>query len=271
MTKTNTRLLIFSVTMGGIVLSKILTPAQSLRSPAASGAIQFGTSISTSLHEMDDYRKRTSSNFDIRPVIKLENGLRISSSLSFTKDLENERELTLNDSYLAFSKGISFDNGMNLGTSVAIGLPISEYSRYESTLESSIKITPNLNYSYKKFNAGLGLSFTQNKHASEVSASGSSNSQTIYTTFGDVGLSFSDQISVSASASYTKSYTYQKNERDSYSIEQSLSYSPNAAFGLSIGHAIGGNVLSVNGRDSNIEIFNSDASSVFMSVRYIYK
>jgi hypothetical protein len=265
MTKTFTTFFKISVTLSSVFLSKNLTAGQS-------ATISLGSSISTSLHKFDDNRKRTSSNFDVRPSFVLDKGLKISTSINVTKNLENQRELTLNDSYLALSKGLyKFNNGIALSASLALGIPLSKYSRENATLKSSIKLSPRMSYSYKKLNTGVGVSYTQNFHASEVTLDGNSNSQSSYTTYGDIGFSFSDQFSIGASAAYTKSYTYKRNERDSYSIEQNISYSPTSELSFSLGHAIGGNVLSVNGRDSNIEIFDPENSSVYLGVRFIHR
>ncbi|MFZ8932572.1 MAG: hypothetical protein ACO2ZP_01555 [Bacteriovoracaceae bacterium] len=265
MTQTFTKILVISVTLGSVFLSKNSTADENT-------TVSLGSSISTSLHGFDDNRKRTSSNFDIRPSFTLKNGLSVSTSLNVTKNLENERELTLNDSYISLGKKLySLDNGLSLSASMVFGLPISKYSRNDSTLRTSVKVSPRLSYSYKKLSSGLGLSYRQNFHASEVTVSGDSNTQSAYTTYGDIGYGLSDQISIGASASYTKSYTYRKNERDSYSIEQNISYSPNANLSFSFGHAIGGNVLSVNGRDSNIEIFDPENSSVYLGLRFIHR
>lgn len=234
-------------------------------------ALAFSSSVSTSLHRFDDPRKTSSSNFSISPSISLKNGLNIATELSLTKELDGYREESINDSYIAFSKGLyQINKNFSLNGSAVVLLPISETSRKVTFLNTAIKVSPSLGFSYNDLSIGYSLGLTKNFHTSKVNSFGSSNSEYVFSQSLSMGYNFS-LFSLSMSGNYSKALTYEKNERDSYSFAQTISFSLPRNIGLSLGHSLGGNIWAINGQDSNIELFNSDVSAVFMALSFIYQ
>ena len=102
------------------------------------------------------------------------------------------------------------------------------------------------------------LDFIQNFHRSNTNAFGGSNYQFGTLIAGCVDWSFLKKFNISLDFSYTKRWTYMGNVQDFYSSNQTLSYSITNKFNVGIGHALGGNILAVNGRDSNVAIFDAN-------------
>ena len=245
--------------------------------PLVTPSITFASTVNSSLHQMDDPRRVVVNTTSIGVKFRLRNGVSISTKLAMGKKLTGMRNQSLKDSYISVSKNLlKISESLNLSGSAVVLMPISEYSREVSMLQTGYSLSPTLSLDLSKAGLkGFGLSyspsFSQKFHRMEVSAGGSSNTQF---SFGhSAGLSYSpaEKWSLGIDGSYAKSYTYQGNESDSYSIDQYVSYAPIKNLGLSLSHSRGGNVLAANGKDYDIELFNADNSSVAFGLNYTYK
>ena len=85
-----------------------------------------------------------------------------------------------------------------------------------------------------------------------------------------MNFSISDAAYFAFNGSYARSLTYLGNEKDSYSFSSAFGYSPTPNSSIEVGHANGGSPLATNGKDIEIEVFNSRDSSVYMSFGYQY-
>lgn len=236
-------------------------------------SVSLGASINTSLHKNTDLDKRLSSDFSLSPSYRFSNGLRMGTSLSGSKDLLNEREWNWNNSYLSFSKGLTTFNKIKLSGLALVHIPLSEYSRDYQKLITGLMVAPIFSYNFA--NVGIDRlsmsyrpSFTKYFHEFTTSLLGGSNTE--YNLSQRLGLNFtiSDAAYFGLTGTYSRSYTYQGNERDSYSFVSSLGYSPTPKSSVEIGHSNGGSPLATNGRDIEIEVFNNRESTVFMAFGY---
>lgn len=245
--------------------------------PLVTPSITFASTISSSLHQMDDPRRVVVNTTSIGVKFRLRNGVSISTKLAMGKKLTGMRNQSLKDSYISVSKNLlKISESLNLSGSAVVLMPISEYSREVSMLQTGYYLSPTLSLDLSKAGLkGFGLSyspsFSQKFHRMEVTTGGSSNTQ--FSLGHSAGLSYSpaEKWSLGIDGSYAKSYTYQGNESDSYSIDQYVSYAPIKNLGLSLSHSRGGNVLAANGKDYDIELFNADNSSVAFGLNYTYK
>lgn len=109
-----------------------------------------------------------------------------------------------------------------------------------------------------------------NFHEFKTSLTGKSNTQYSLSQSAAFSYNVADLFGISLTGAYARSFTYNGNSKDFYSLGQSISFAPTDATEIVVGHSIGGNPLSANGIDSDIEIFNSRDSSVYAGFSFTY-
>jgi hypothetical protein len=261
-----------------IVSSSLLTfgsAGAASAKPAKKWSVSVGATLNTSLHRNTDQDKQLSSDFSIGPSYKFDNGVRIGTSLSGSKDLLNEREWNWNNSYISLSKSLGSFSGVKVGGLALVHIPLSEYAQDYQKLRTGIMLAPSFAYSLssiglERISLSYRPSITRYFHQYTTSLTGGSNTQYSFGNRLGMNFSISDAAYFALNGSYARSFTYLGNEKDSYSFSSALGYSPTPHSSVEIGHANGGSPLAANGKDIEIEVFNNRDSSVYMSFGYQY-
>jgi hypothetical protein len=186
-----------------------------------------------------------------------------------------ERKGEVRDTFLAITKPITeFNDYLNLTAKLNWYIPISKFSREEAYLSTAYRLALILGFDFGFWKIpSLGgyarLDFLQNFHRSNTNAYGGSNYQYNAFALGGVNWTFLKKFNIALDFSYVKRWTYEGNIQDFYSSNQTLSYSITNKFNVGIGHALGGNILAVNGRDSNVALFDPEQSSAFLVFSFI--
>lgn len=217
-----------------------------------------------------------SSNLDLLlapsyPLSKIET---LSLVLGGNKDLTGERLWIYNDTYLAYSRNLykTEDQFLSLSGISRIFHPTNEESRQIKTLRTKLFFGPQVKIDLAKKWAFLPLTVTyrpyyqQSFHRYKVAYDGKSNTQYSLSNRLILDYSFTEKISLTVDSIYGRSYTYQGNPQDTFVFDQSLGYSLNETYSFSLGHNNEGGALKANGRDSNVEIFNNNKSTFYLSI-----
>ncbi|MFT6069292.1 MAG: hypothetical protein ACJAT2_002776 [Bacteriovoracaceae bacterium] len=239
--------------------------------PSKNYNIGFSSVLASSLHRTSDIDHSLSNKFSITPSISLDGGYTFIAGLSGTKDLKGERKFHMGNGFIALSKGLrKFDN-LSISASLSAVIPLAEATKDIQTLRTGIKLSPKFSYkatenSSLSYSPGIKINF----HEYKTSLVGTSNTQYSLSQSASYNYNAWDLFSISLGGSYARSFTYNGNSKDFYSLSQSISFAPSDATGIEVGHSIGGNPLSANGTDSDINIFNSRESGVYAGFSFTY-
>ncbi len=259
-------------------LSMIIIYSSFLPNVAFSLSTSLSANFSSNLKKVDSTEYYADSSFGLSSNYNLSKIYSSSISLSAYKELTNQRLSYLNDAALTFKAKINKNvyKLINLSSAKAsVVIPLSENSRKNTSLQTAISIAPTVVIDLSKSSIPkLGiiyipsLKYSLYKYA--ISAYGSSNNKYSLSNTLVFSYTYSDKISISATNVYSRSYTYTGISQDSYYFDQSINYQLNPQVGITIGHSIGGSALASNGTDQNINIFDSNQSSVHSGLSYTF-
>ncbi|MCP4914019.1 MAG: hypothetical protein GY909_12985 [Oligoflexia bacterium] len=205
-----------------------------------------------------------------------EGGTSISTSVAIDKDLQGDREQNLRDSTLSLGRSLQkFNDETSLSGSLAFTIPLSDSSRESTGLKTAVRLRPALSYdASKSITEGLSITYLPSVkayfHDYETKASGGSNTQYAVANRLVIGYSITDSLGLSLDNTYLRTWTYSGVSKDIYSLYQSLGYDVNENFALTVGHAIGGSVLAVNGQEQDIDLFDSENSTIYFDLSFSY-
>jgi len=235
----------------------------------------FSTSFNTDFKQFEDVNKSFTNSSGLRFSVSFPENWSVATGLFFDKSFMGERKGEIRDTFIAITKPIvSFNKSLGLTGKLNWYIPISEFSREKTYLNTAYRLALILGFDLAGIGAksigGYGrLDFLQNFHKSNTNAYGSSNYQYNAFALGGINWSFLKRWNVALDFSYVKRWTYGGNIQDFYSSNQTLSFDITNKFGVSIGHALGGNILAINGRDSNVALFERDQSVAFLAFNFI--
>ena len=113
------------------------------------------------------------------------------------------------------------------------------------------------------------LSFNRNVHEFDMTAVGGFNIRETVGNTVDFNLPIYGPLSLQTNFNYTLGQTYKDDMRTKFSFNVGLGYDFAKNFSASVGTSNEANALGYNGRDSNIEFFNSNTSVISFGLTYI--
>lgn len=238
-------------------------------------AVTTSASISSNLYKNSSSDYSLNSDLALDPSLTLEDGTTLIGHLSLYKDLRGERKEELNDAYIGGIKTI-FRHGPTSISFLGLGfIPLSERSYKDQKLQTGIMLAPTFNLSLEELmlpglRVSLRPSYRQNFHKFKTSLSGNSNFERTLSTSLTLSYYATDALLLTSRNTYSRSFTYNGNETDSYRFEQSLTYLFTARASLTFGHLNGGNPLAANGIDTEVQFLNRRSSTVYTSVSYTF-
>lgn len=235
----------------------------------------FSSSFNTDFKRFGDINKSFTNSSGLRFSLSFPGNWSLATALFFDKSFMGERKGEIRDTFLAVTKPIvQFNKSLNLTAKLNWYIPISEFSREKTYLTTAYRLAAILGFDFDFIKVPtLGgyarVDFLQNFHRSNTNAYGGSNYQFRALGAGGVNWTFLKKFNISLDFTYTKGWTYGGIIQDFYSSNQTLSYSITNKFNVAIGHALGGNILAVNGRDSNVALFDPEQSAAFLAFSFV--
>jgi len=234
-------------------------------------SVSISNTVSSDLLKSDDADHRMSNLTAISLGIKLGSG-KLGLSGTVSKPLQGERKEKAGDLGLGYSKSLhKFNKYTRMAGSFKLTIPTSETSRERQDLRTAV--TTALPLSWSAAQVGIDKAYVsyvpfakKNFHRYEVATYGASNREWIVGNSLSFGYGLTDWMSIDFSGSYSRSVTYQGNTTDSYSLDESVSFSLPKKMGLTLGYSIGGSPLAPNGRDTQIEFFDSRKANVYATL-----
>jgi hypothetical protein len=252
-------LLCTSTAWGQDNTSQALLPAQK------SWSMSLATTTNTGLNEFSDREKTFDNDLELSLGTKITPKYSLSFLLAGNKAFNGEREFSLYDSSVSQSYKFGTFGDISLSGSHKLIVPTSEQSNDIQLLRMGTSLAPKMSYSPKQI-TGLTISYTPsaqlNLHQYKVALDGSSNNQWLLSQALSIQYSFTDQLALEFYGRQRRAYTYEGNQKDSYLFVQSLYYTLNDQWELSLGHSQGGNVLGPNGVDTDVSLFDKRSSTL---------
>lgn len=246
------------------------------KAPIASKKIAVALSTTMSTNTSKDVENQSSNSQAISLSYKLPYGIKTSLSVSGNQDLRNDREYTLSDTSLKFSKSFgSLSRDMTISGAVTTYIPTSETSYKTKGLTTGVKVSGTLVYDasrelIKKLTLVYVPTVRVNLFKYKIATNGASNTLVQATNTVVLSYSINKKLGISLANTYIRNWTHEGNTNDIFAFDQSLSYDILSNVSATVGHSVAGPALAANGKDSGLTIYDEDLSSYYLSVGYTY-
>lgn len=252
------------------------TNVQDVTKSAKKWSLSLSSSLETDALQTDNVDKAYSNSTSLAVGYKLPKDFKLSASFTMDKDLTGLREETFRDPSISLSKKLP-NIGKHTTTSgkISTKIPVSESSRKTTSLQTALSVSGMALFDASKYiTKGLTIGYSagliNNFHEFKVTTSGRSNTQRTLTNSLVFDYSINDQLGLYLDNTYYRNYTYDGRSNDYFSFDQSITYSHDIGVSLSLGHAIGGSALAINGRESNVKLFDNNDSTYYFTLAYSY-
>jgi hypothetical protein len=199
----------------------------------------------------------------------------INAAASANKNLKDERKFLFQDPYLGHAFRLNKEKGnTNIHFGERVYIPVSEESKKNTELKTRVSVGPSIKSDLSEYVRGLTVNYRVygdiflNRY--ETAADGNPNSRYLFGNRFIIDYSFTDKFSLGLDNSYSRSYTYNNNTKDTFVFDQSLSYAATKHISISIGHNNNGNALAIDGTASNVEIYNERSSTVYFALEMAF-
>ncbi len=200
----------------------------------------------------------------------------VDMNVSASKDLLGERKYEWTNVTIGYSTPTkSLNNVLDLKLKTSLMAPLNENQRKNESLITQLTLSPSLTFKLEELGfSGVTLAYRpfvrQNFHEYTVSAEGRSNTERSIRQRLALGFSVTDNLSIDFDGVYQRNFTYQGTATDSYSLDESISYSFTSSFSCSLGHTTDGSVLAADGRTTNIEFSNIRTGMYYASADFTF-
>jgi len=229
----------------------------------------FLTELNTDLKKASDVDKETSVSTALNFSYLFPKVGTVSTAFVYNKDLQGERKGEINDTYISLSRKIKdFNEILALSASSTVFVPISTTSTNKTFLSTGYRLKGTLGIKTPRIpnlSNSLSLGYVQNFHRSNVTISGSSNKQFVFTASLNSSYALWDKFSISKTFSYSKGLTYTGKILDTYTSGETISYDASKKLTVGIGHGIDGTLAGAR-VNSNLSFFDVNKSAVYMFI-----
>jgi hypothetical protein len=240
-----------------------------------SWSLSAEASLGTSMHHFDDPDKAISTDFSLSPTYKVGKGITLFGSVSGNKDLKGERLWTWGNSALGLSSSLGKTEYISTSGSLIATLPTSEAAKDYQKMIAGLTVAPKFSLrtnklGFENFGISYAPSATVYFHEYTTSLTGGSNKQYLLSNSLSLSYTITDEVSLFGVGKYGRSITYKGNQSDFYSFVAGASYAPTANTSLTAGVAQGGSPLAANGYETDIDLYDARAASMFFSFGFAY-
>lgn len=234
--------------------------------------LALGLGRSNSLYVTGDGEDQASWDFSMAPSFTLNSDYKLSFLVEYTQDIKaSDTDYGRGNISVSKSSGFEgFNHRVKLVPRFGVGLPLSETTRASSLNASTAlggKLEANPDYLItKKLALSLDVSVTRYFHKYDTATSGAINNQWASAQTGEIGWSFTDDLSFSVTAGHYNFVSYQGGQTDFLSHSEELGYKVSPKWSVAVGHAFGAPYVSArraNGRDINFEPTDEKNSLVY--------
>ncbi len=233
----------------------------------------------TSLYDHQDGSKQDSFDFLLVPILKMPFGT-LLSKIAYSRDLHDDQpeasdwvDLPVNFSLKPNRWEWSPPYILTFTPSITAVIPINQKTIKRDELQTSLSvggsvgIIPDSIAAEKdgSFSLKVGVTAGQNFYAYSTDINGAvlnkySSNQTI-----NLGYTYK-QITASFEFINKSRWTFEDNSKSSFDHTEEIEYAFNDHFAMAIGHNNTGTTLKPNGSESNVDLVDENASTVYLSM-----
>ena len=258
-----------------LVFSQTATSESQVQSETRS-SLNLGASVdySTNAVRHDDGTDRQSLGYSLDAGYSFLTHYSLSTKLSLDQDLEDSREKTVELRAMSAALGrkplplgewiqwaprlsAQFPVNEELATNQSLILGLSFGNRF--SLDSQALNLPRWSFSYL-------LGATKNFHEFVETLDGRINNSFSLSNAVGIGYSFTKTLRLSLSGGLSSVWNYNGTLTSVFRASQALSWRFHPNLSLSFGHENAGATLRANGVDSNLAVFDENASTLFISL-----
>lgn len=212
----------------------------------------------------DEAAKREESmDITLAPAFKLNESLKLSGRLVFSKENTGSQETQVSDTSIGLAlKGYALSPQVRTLHSLSVIIPSSYKSREDDRLQSAVGISNGLHYSSPLLDVTYRLGFTELFHEYNVNAAGSANVQRSLSNSLNLVLKATEKFYISTLGVYRVGRTYGNKERSSFEVHADLNYDVMDKMTLNLGTSNAGQALKANGVTSNISAYDEDKAVI---------
>ncbi len=235
-------------------------------------SINLGYNYETNLQKSTTYQNSQSSAFQISPRYRLTDEYTLIAQTGFSQSLSRERRSDMINSSVGVTRNpISILDVADLRPTLSLTLPTNSMQRQDDSLRGAATLTGIAYFrTFSRWIFAVGSQARINNHQFSISAINGANLQTQVAAFGTVGYTLG-KFQLVARGSQRTAWSYRGKRYGFFGLDQSITYIPNRKMAFSIGHSNQGNILARDGLRSNVALFNSRTSVVYLGALYNYQ
>lgn len=257
-------MLLFESTFAQTLSEKLLRQAPPL-------SINMSMDYESNLQNFDAYDSRQASSFRVSPRYRLNDTYTIVGTTGFTQAFNQENKSDMLNSSIGITRSpINIAKLIDVRPTLSVIMPTNSVQRDKDSLNGAAQLTlSSFVRTRSPLILGLGSQFRLNTHKFTVSAISGPNIQSIVTPFATLGYVLG-KFQLVARGSYSAAQTYRGKNKNFFSLDESVSYILNPKTSFYVGHTNRGSTLSGDGQTSNVELFNTRSSIVYLGALYNY-
>lgn len=233
-------------------------------------SLDLSFSSGASLHSNSDFRKSSSSDLTVTPIYRISEILRLGAVVQASKDWRSG-EVTLANTKLSLIRdAIELGKGFSYSPRLTSRVPTNELARKNDTYQGMVGLENRLLYKSGALSGHYQLALERNFHEFTRNGDRAPNVKHSLRHWVSVGVDLSDKWSIGLDAIYILGLTYDNSPKESFDINQEISYAIDENASLAIGHNNTGPLFKPNGKDLNAAFYDGDSSSVYGSVLIRY-
>ena len=254
--------------MGGLLLS------EKVRSGDRAFSLGYSVVGTTDLYRRQEAYHSADTSFDVLGSYRILPVLNVGLALGAGREVSGEKRWLLSDGAVKIGGRVAELGEWTVAqVSVQALLPFSQESGEVRSTRTTLTVTPSVtqdleSVGLKHVALTFSLGFSRALHQYETSATGASNK--VWGVNERLGLEWkvTKRVSLSAFIAQGNAWTYEGNLTQSLSSGQELDIilERKTNLALMVGHRLGGDQLKPNGQDTSIELFNSNASVLFLGL-----
>lgn len=228
----------------------------------------ISTSRSTNLIDHQDGTRQDGMDYTVRLNLRMNADFTLRAQTGYSQDLKNSENNDFSNSSLNLvRKPFAINSRLNMSYRIGASLPTSKLAYKQQSLQSAatvgISFLANPEYLIKGFDISALMTATRNIHKYEEAYDGSINTKMSSTQVLSMSYTFANEIYLSANFTHINTWNYNNTMNDSFDLSQIIGYTINPTFSFGAGHTNSGKTLKANGYESNVQIYDKNASMVY--------
>ncbi|MGZ3802152.1 MAG: hypothetical protein ACXWRZ_16375 [Bdellovibrio sp.] len=229
--------------------------------------------MATTLHTENSYERQLQETFAVSPSFRLSKNWKLSAGISVIKDdsVSNAGQTGFDNTTVSVSHTHALTDYIVWTNSMGGVLPTNQQIREQTSFQGAARAATAISFDQLFLNSSLlyKLSFNRNFHEFNISSAGTYNTRDVIGQLVNYSVPLTKAFSLSTSFYYAMAHTYADDLTSRFSLGADLQWNATKNFSMVVGTSNDGNALKPNGRDSNIEFFNDNTSSIKLGLNYI--